>query len=166
MVLGYKVANRLEKDSYILDVIRAILGKGQSGKIFDEIRNKRGLAYEVGAHYEPGTDYGFFAIYMNTSKKNIKQVIKITLQVFENLKKLTDKELKEAKGFLIGQHILDNEDTREIADELGYWESIKDARLYSGYLGRIKKVTKGDILRVAKRYLTRNYVLAVIEQEK
>jgi len=50
MVLGYKTVDRLHKDSYALDVIQSILGRGQSGKIFDEIRNKRGLAYEVGVH--------------------------------------------------------------------------------------------------------------------
>ena len=165
MVLGYKTTPRLNKDSYILDVIMSILGRGQSGKIFDEIRNKRGLAYEIGVHHDPSSNYGFFAVYLNTNKKNIKKIIKIILKEFNNLKNLTKKDLKEAKGFLTGQHILENEDTRELADELGYWESIKDAKLLKNYIKEINKVKKADILRVAKTYLTKNYTLAIIEQE-
>jgi len=164
MVMGYKTVSRTNKDSYTLDIIRSILGRGQSGKIFDEIRNKRGLAYEVGVHHDSSIDYGFFAVYLNTDKKNIKKTIELILKEFENLKNLTSKELKEAKGFLTGQHILENEDTRELADELGYWESIKDAKLLKNYIKEINKVKKKDILRVSKTYLTKNYTLALIEQ--
>ncbi len=164
VVMGYKTPCRTERDSYVLDVIRAILGRGQSGKIFDEIRNKHALAYEVGVHHDPSSDYGFFAVYLNTDKYKIKKAIKIILSEFENLRKLTSKELAEAKGFLIGQHKLESESTRDLADELGYWESIKDAGLLDSYIKEIKKVSKKDILRVAKRYLTKNYALAVVEQ--
>jgi len=164
MVLGYKTVCRTSRDSYVLDVIKAILGRGQSGKIFDEIRNKRGLAYEVGVHHEPYSDYGFFVVYLNTDKKNIKKAVQLILKEFNNLSSLTPEEIKEAKGFLIGQHILNNEDTRELADELGYWESIKDAGMLSNYISEIKKVTKKDILDVARKYLTQNYTIALIEQ--
>ncbi len=164
MILGYKTINRLDKDSYVLDVIQSILGRGQSGRIFDEIRNKRGLAYEVGVHNEHYVDYGFFAVYLNTDKKNIKESTALILKEFDNLKNLTSKELKEAKGFLIGQHILGNEDTHELADELGYWECIKDSRLFDNYIQEINKVTEQDITQAAKKYLTNNYTLVVIQQ--
>ncbi|MBU0627837.1 MAG: insulinase family protein [Nanoarchaeota archaeon] len=166
MVLGYRAVSRLDKDSYVLDVIKSILGRGQSGKIFDEIRNKRGLAYEVGVHNEPCSDYGFFAVYLNTDKKNIPKAISLILKEFDGLQRLSKKELEEAKGFLIGQHILSNEDTRDLADELGFWESIKDSKLLDGYLKEIEKVSLNDVARVAKKYLTKNYALAVVEQSK
>ena len=164
IVLGYKTLNRLHKDSYILDVIKAILGRGQSGRIYDEIRNKLGLAYEVGVHHEPAINYGFFAVYLNTDKKNIPKTIKIILNEFKKLENLTSKELKEGKGYLEGQFILDNEDTQDRADELCFWASVKDAKLYNKYLEEIRQVKKSDILRAAKKYLTENYTLAVIEQ--
>ncbi len=164
MILGYKTVSRTNKDSYTLDVIRSILGRGQSGKIFDEIRNKRGLAYEVGVHHDPSSNYGFFAVYLNTDKKNIKKIIRLILNEFNHLKSITENDLKEAKGFLTGQHILENEDTKELADELGYWESIKDAKLLKNYIKEINKVKKTDILKAARKYLTKNYTMAVIEQ--
>jgi len=164
MVLGYKTVKRTNKDSYTLDVIKSILGKGQSGRMFQEIRHKHGLAYEVGVHNEPSIDYGFFAVYLNTDKKNIKKIIRLILKEFQKLRNLTKKELKEAKGFLIGQYILENEDTREVADELGFLESAGDIKIFNNYIKKINKVTKKEILKAARKYLTKNYALAIIEQ--
>ncbi|MCK5281979.1 MAG: insulinase family protein [Nanoarchaeota archaeon] len=163
-VLGYKTVSRTHDDSYVLDVIQAILGRGQSGKMFDEIRNKRGLAYEVGVHHEASTDFGFFAAYLSTDKKNISLIKTLIVKVFSDLSKLKEKELKDAIGFVEGRYILDSEDTHNNADSLGFWELIKDANLEKSYLRRIKKVSRKDISRVAKKYLGDNYTLAVIEQ--
>lgn len=166
LVLGYKTVARLHKDSYILDVIKSILGRGQSGRIFEEIRGKRGLAYEVGVHNEANNDYGFFSIYLNTDKTKIELVKKIILKEIEKLQNnnLTKKELKEAKGYLEGQYILENEDTHDRADSLAFWESIKDANLAKDYLKEIQKVKLNDISKIAKKYF-KNYCLAIVEQE-
>jgi len=166
LVFGYKTVPRIHKDSYVLDVIKSILGRGQSGRIFEEIRGKRGLAYEVGVHHETNVKYGFFAIYLNTYKKNIEFVKKLILKEILKLKKgnLKSTELKEAKGYLEGQYILENEDTHDRADSLGFWESVKDSNLGENYLKEIKKVNLKDIPKAANKYF-RNYCLAVIEQE-
>ena len=163
-VLGYKTAPRKDEDSYVLDVIRSILGRGQSGRLFDEIRNKHGLAYEVGVHHDPLVDYGVFAVYFNTDKENLKKITELIRTQFDVLKGLSDKELNEAKNSLIGQHIMQNDDPKELADSLGFWELIKDAALLDRYLDRVKKVTKKDVARVAHKYLTENYSLSIIEQ--
>lgn len=162
LVLGYRTPSRLDKDSYVLDVIKSILGRGQSGKIFDEIRNKHGLAYEVGVHHDPQSNYGFIAVYINTSKANLKKVISIILEQFSRLKDISEKELKEAKGFLIGQHILHSEDPKDLADSLGFWQTIKDASLFKDYLKEINRVTKADVINVAQKYLTKDYALGLV----
>jgi len=164
MVLGYKTVNRKEKDSYVLDIIKAVLGRGQSGKLFIEIRNKRGLAYEVGANHEANISYGYFAVYLNTDKKNIPLVVRLILEEFEKLKELSDEELKEAKTYLEGEYLLHNEDTFHLADELNFWEMNGDANLINEYIRNIRKIQKKDIIRVVNKYLTKNYCLAVIEQ--
>jgi predicted Zn-dependent peptidase len=165
LVLGYKTPTRLNKDSYTLDVIRSILGRGQSGKIFDEVRNKRGLAYDVGAHFESAVDYGYFAVHVNTEKKNLNKCIKIILDEFKKLKNLTEKELNEAKNYLEGEFYLQNEDNYQHADQLGFWELVKDSKLMKDYTKKIKKVTKKDISNVVNKYFRNNYALAVIEQK-
>ena len=162
VVLGYKAAPRASFDSYVLDLIKALLGRGQSGRIIEEIRNKRGLAYEVNVYHEPSLNYGFFAVYLNTDKKIVNKAIKIILNELK-LKNLTDKEINDAKGYLEGQRILGNEDTHEQADMLNFWELVKDASLSKTYVKKIKKITKKEILRVAKKYFTKNYALAIIQ---
>ena len=155
---------RNHPDSYALDVINSITGRGQSGTLFQEIRAKQGLAYEVNTQYAAEKDFGYFAVYLNTDKKNIDFTIKIIMDVFKNLNNVSSKELNDAKGFLEGQYILDNEDTRELADEYAYWQQVKDAGLAKDYIKNIRKVTKNDIITAAKKYLTKNYALAVVEQ--
>ena len=164
IVLGYKTPTRLQKESYVLDVIRAVLGRGQSGKLFNEIRAKRGLAYDVGVQHEPSTDYGFFAVYLGTDKKNISIAKKIILEEFSKLKNISEKDLKEAKDYLEGEFLMQNEDNFHMADKLAFWELIKDASLAKEYLKKVKKVKKEDIARVVNKYLNKNYTMAVIKQ--
>ena len=165
MVLGYNAAKRGEKDSYVLDVIQAILGRGQSGRMFNEIRTKRGLAYNVGAQYEANVDFGFFAIYLSSDKKNLGEIKEIILQEFDNLSNLSDDELDDAKNYIEGNFILKVEDNKERADLAGFWDMVDDARNLSEYVNRIKKVTKNDIKKVAKKYFTKNYTWVRIEQK-
>jgi len=165
VVLGYKTPKRAEKESYVLDVAYAILGRGQSGRLFDEIRNKRGLAYEVGVQHESAVDYGFFAVYLNTDKKNINKIKKIILQEFEKLKKIKNKELEEAKTYLEGSYALENEENLHMADKLAFWETIKEANLVKEYIKKIKKITKKDLIKTVDNYLNKNYTLAVLEQK-
>ena len=165
MVMGYKTALRFHRDSYALDVIKALLSRGQSGRIVEEIRNKRGLAYEVDVLHEATNDYGFFAIHLNTDKKNIPLAKKIILDEIRKLGSASKKELDLAKSHIEGRHILENEDTHHLADWLNFWELSDHAKKALTYMHDIKKVTLSDIKRVWKKYLDRPYALSVIEQK-
>ncbi|MBI2541544.1 insulinase family protein [Candidatus Woesearchaeota archaeon] len=165
MVLGYKTVPRLHKDSYALDVIAAVLGRGQSGWIFDEIRNKRGLAYQAGVNDENESDYGTFAVYTSLDKKNIGKAKEIILQQFRRLETISSKDLEDAKTYVEGNHTLETEDNFSRADNLAMWESIKDAGLAESYLKKINKITINDVRRAAKKYLNDRYAMVVIEQK-
>ncbi len=163
-ILGYKIPKRKNKDSYVFDVIRAVLGRGLSGKLFREIRVKHGLAYDVGVYNEPGINYGVFAVYFSTDKKNIKECIKLTLNEFKNLNNITKNELDEAKKFIEGEFAVDNEDSQKLAANLNKWEISSKVEDCINYTKGIKKVSKQDISRICKKYLNEKYSLAVIEQ--
>ncbi len=165
MVLGYKTVPRLHKDSYAFDVISAVLGRGQSGWMFNEIRNKRGLAYQVGVSSENELDYGMFAVYAGLDKKNIEKAKEIILQQFRKLEKIGKNDLEDAKTYIEGSHALEREDNFKHADDLAVWESIKSAELADSYLKNIRKVTIDDVKNAAKKYLNGKYTLVVIEQE-
>ncbi|HLC96562.1 MAG TPA: pitrilysin family protein [Candidatus Nanoarchaeia archaeon] len=164
LMLGYKTVPRTHKDSYVLDAIKAILARGQSGKLFLEIRVKRGLAYEVNAQHEASIDHGFFVVYLNTNKKNIQKTVSIILKEFKKLQDVGVKELSEAKGYLEGQFILDNEDTHDRADELSSWALVGKPELFDEYLKEIRKISVKDIVRVSNKYFTPYYAMTVIEQ--
>jgi len=165
MVLGYKTVPRMHKDSYVFDVISAVLGRGQSGWIFDEIRNKRGLAYNVGVDNEHEIDYGYFAVFVSLDRKNIGKAKEIILQQFRKLNSISKTELEEAKTFIEGNYALEIEDNFHSADNLAFWETIKNASLADNYIKSIKKVSLNDVKRVAGKYLNKFYTLVVIEQK-
>lgn len=165
MVLGYKTVPRLHKDSYVFDVIAAVLGRGQSGWMFDEIRNKRGLAYQVGVNNENESDYGMFAVYAGLDKKNIEKAKEIMLQQFRRLEKLSENDFEDAKTYIEGSYALETEDNLKHADELAVWESMKNAELAESYLKNIRKVKINDVKKVAKSHLNKKYTLVVIEQK-
>ncbi|MBI2667727.1 insulinase family protein, partial [Candidatus Woesearchaeota archaeon] len=163
LVLGYKVPNRSNKEFYALEVIRGVLGRGQSGKLFNEIRTKRGLAYMVSIVHNSSLDYGYFAVYVGMDKKNIEIVKELILKELNNLKNINNKDMEDAKTYLEGNYLLENEDNRKEAINLADWEMIKDYSLANKYIKNIKRVTKKDIIKVVEEYLNEKYTLITIE---
>jgi zinc protease len=163
-VLGYKTVPRSHKDSFVLDVISSIYSKGLSGRINDEIRVKRGLAYAVGANQEAKKDFGFFFFYLNCAKKNLDLSKSIILDEIRKLSNISNKELGEAKDHIIGRNLLDKENSQKRADELAFWEFIKDVKLADQYTKNIRKVTKKDIIRVRNKYFNKNYTMVVLSK--
>ena len=163
VVLGHRTVPRWHKDSYVLDVIDAILGRGQSGWMFDEIRNRHGLAYEVGTQHVTEKDYGFFATHLSANKKDVRKVKRLILDQLKRLERLTPDELHEAKTYLEGDFFLSHEDTQKLADEIVFWEQMGNAKWLNDYVKKIKSVSLKDVRRVAKAYLRKNYCLAIIE---
>lgn len=163
VVLGYRTVPRMHEDSYVLDVIDMILGKGQSGWLFDEIRNKKGLAYEVGTQHEAEADYGFFAAYWSTGRSKLGQVKKLVLRQLNRLKNASAEDVEEAKECIEGRFYLEYEDTQKLADIMVFWEQLGGVDLLKIYIDKIKKVSPKDVRRIAQKYFTENYCFVVIE---
>lgn len=162
LLQGYIAAKRANKESYVLDIIQSILGKGQSGKLFHELRGKRGLVYDVAVEYGSDLDFGYFVMFASYSKKHTAKVKRIILQELESLQHCSLKELREAKTYLEGDHLLELEDTQKLADQLLYWHDMGDATLLNKYIRNIKNVTLADVKRVAKKYFA-HYALVELE---
>jgi predicted Zn-dependent peptidase len=163
IILGHLTVPRLHKDSYIIDLIDAVLGRGQSGWMFDEIRNKHGLAYEVSTQHVAERDYGYFATYVSISKKNKNKVIQLIKDQLARIQNLTSEELNEAKTYIEGSFYLDQEDTQKHADELCFWEQIGGAKHIKSYMRKIKSITLSEVKKAAKNYFGKNYCLTRLE---
>ncbi len=151
-VLGFKTVPRSHPDSYVLEVINGILGRGQSGRMFAEIRSKHGLAYDVGSQNVGEVTFGYFAVYATVDKKNVKLVKALIQKELAKLSKVNKKDLQEAKDFIEGDYLLELEDTQKVADQILFWEQVGQAKLMNSFISQIKKVTTNDLARVAKKY--------------
>ncbi|NQV91566.1 insulinase family protein [Candidatus Woesearchaeota archaeon] len=161
-LMGFKTVPRTHKDSYTLEVINGILGRGQSGRMFTQIRGKRALAYEVGTQHISEAGFGYFAVYATIDRKNVPLVKKLVLEEIKKVKNITAKDLKESKDFIEGNYLLSMEDVQKVADQLLFWDQIGHANGMKNFVSEIKKVTINDVKRVATKYFN-YYTMAIVE---
>jgi len=164
MLMGFNTCSTKNKDSIALDVIRAHLGRGFSGSLFEEIRNKHGLAYELGVVNETKINFGYFAIYLNASPENIPVVQKIIFEEIEKIEQLTQSQLNVAKSYLEGEFALMYEDPQRLADILGFLELVGNADIFHDYVKTLKKLQLKDIIEVKRKYL-KNPAIILIQPE-
>ncbi len=162
MVLGYKVPPRGHPDSIIFDIINGVLGRGQSGKLFDKIRNQLGLAYSVGSYHYQGYLYNFFAMYANLQEQNIKQVKATFLEELRALENIDEKTLNESKTFIEGDFYVRNEDNTSWAHSLTQWELAKGD--YKEFLEAVKNVTVEEVRDKIKKYF-KEFTVTIIAPE-
>jgi predicted Zn-dependent peptidase len=144
------------REAYALEVLNAYLADGMSSKIFLEIREKRGLAYAVKSAINSEKNYSYYSIYVGTMKDKLSEVKKIILEEFEKAKKMSEKELKEAKEQVIGLKKVSSEESLNVMQELVFQELVGNAEDYYKYEENINRVTLEDIKKVAdvKEYST------------
>ena len=101
-VLGFHMPKLNDKNRYAAEVFDSILGGGMSSRLFQEIREKRGLCYAIKSDLEQSKDYAYEMIYAGTVKEKIKEIKKLVLKEIKKLKELKKKDFDEAKERLIG----------------------------------------------------------------
>ncbi len=161
-VMGFKTVSAMHDDAPAIDVINGILGRGQSGRMFAEIRSRHGLAYDVGTQNVSETGFGYFAIYASIDRKNVKMVQELMLKELRRLQDVAIDDIKEAQEFVEGSYYLLLEDSQKVADQLLFWELAKDAEEMDKYIHKVKQVTVEDVKRVAKQYF-KYYAFVVLE---
>ncbi len=112
LCLNIKGLNTASKDRYSLYIINTILGAGVSSRLFQEIREKRGLAYSIYSFVASYLDTGLWGVYAGVSRKKVKEVIDIVMKELFTLKDtIQEVELQRAKNQLKGNIILGLEST-------------------------------------------------------
>lgn len=166
-VRGYHI-NHPQK--YILEVLSTLIGGGMSSRLFEEIREKRGLAYYIKSDTESYQDCGFFVIQAGAEHPKMPGAILVILQ---ELKKITyrpvninsaQKELKKAQEYLKGKITLNIEDSFALAQLFGIQELLADrVESIDEIFKKIDQVTLKDITKTAQELITdSNLNLAII----
>jgi predicted Zn-dependent peptidase len=165
LVLGCEGLSRTDDRRFTLGVLNAALGGGMSSRLFQEVREKRGLAYSVYSFASQHADTGLWGIYVGCLPAKADDVLSIcTAEVAKVVESgLTDAELERGKGQVRGGIVLGLEDPSSRMSRLG-----KSELVYPGLepvddvLAAIDAVTHDDIRAIAAEVLTRPKVLAVV----
>ncbi|MBA2888856.1 M16 family metallopeptidase [Nonomuraea soli] len=165
LVLGTTAMSRTDDRRFALGVLNAALGGGMSSRLFQEIREKRGLAYSAYSYTSAYADTGQFGIYVGCLPSKIDEVLKICRDEVARVvdQGISDEELVRGKGQMRGGLVLGLEDTGSRMSRIGKNELVYDELLsVDDVLARIDEVTPDEILAVARDVLKRPLTLAVI----
>lgn len=155
IIYAYDAPNVLNKDFITLKFINFVLGARMTGRLFIELREKLGLAYEVNSDYPSRIGDSYFEIYIGLDKKNIditKNGIEKIMTDLCNIK-VSDKELNDTKNFIKGIYLLSHQSVERQAYYLSVREMIGLGYEYDDkYIDLLSKVNSDDIIKVANKY--------------
>ncbi len=143
LVVGGRALPRADPDREALDVVNHALGGGLSSRLFDEIRERRGLVYAVGSGLSLYSDTGAYSVNAGTLPSHADEVVELVLRELDALRRagLSDEELDVARGYLAGSYVLGLEDTGSrmarnagmlctrghvvpVAEQVARWEAV------------------------------------------
>ena len=140
---------------FTLDLLNVILGEGMSSRLFLEVRDKLGLAYNIHSYLDHFQDSGALTVYAGVHPKKLEIGITAILQQLALLKeKITEEELNKAKELSKGRLLLRMEDSRSVAGWVGGQEILNGSIMdVEEVVAVIDKVTAEEMCALAKELL-------------
>ena len=166
LVFAYHVPAASDNKCYAAKVLSSLMTGGMSSRLFEEIREKRNLAYAVSGDSEINRDFAYNLIYVGTMKENIEQVKKIIFNEFEKVSvQLSEKELKEIKEQLIGNYQISMEGSQTQMINLLISEIQGEAKDFYEYEKNISKVKLKDVKDLAKKAIKEYSFFALVPKK-
>jgi len=153
----------------IVSLISHILGEGSSSRLFQKLREKNGIAYQVNTFLNSFEDISSFGVYFSTGNENAEQAQYLIFKEFGKMQnlKISLKELNRAKEYLIGNYLMSLENTTnkmyKLANNLIYYGRIKPVE---ESIEEIKKITLDDIAEVSGNLLEKTTFSSVMISSK
>jgi predicted Zn-dependent peptidase len=156
IVLGTEGLHRAHEDRHALALLDTILGGGMSSRLFQEVREKRGLAYAVYSYRALFAETGTFAVYAGTTPQNAETVMDIVFTEIDSILAdgVTESEFERAKGHIKGSLVLSSEDPGSRMNRLGR-QQLTTGEIHSidEMIAKVEALEIDDIARVARRVL-------------
>ncbi|MFF3560330.1 M16 family metallopeptidase [Streptomyces sp. NPDC002574] len=165
VVLGMPGLSRHDDRRWAMGVLNTALGGGMSSRLFQEVREKRGLAYSVYSYTSSFADSGLFGVYAGCQPRRVPEVLKICREELHKVAEngLDDEELRRAVGQFSGSTVLSLEDTGALMNRIGKSELCWGEQMsVDATLERIAAVTPEEVRAVARDVLGQRPSLAVI----
>ena len=169
VMLGYLAPAIHDPDCIALKLIDSYLSNGMSSRLFVELREKRGLAYDVSAFYPTRLDTSHFAVYMGTAASNTQIAVSGLRAEVDRLclEPLSAAELQTAKDKLLGQYALGKQTNGQLAQTYGWYELLGlGIDFDSQFSTAIQQLTSAQLQTVANKYLSEPYISIVSPQEQ
>lgn len=164
IILGFQGVSRKDDDYYAAVALSTMLGGGMSSRLFQEIREKRGLVYSIFSFHAPYQDDGSFGIYAGTGPGYLPELMPVLCdEILKAADTMTETELNRAKaqikaGMLMGRESM-NRRANQMAKHLVHYNEIVDIE---NNIARIEALTLGDIARTAHRIFKSRPTLAAL----
>lgn len=153
LVLGFHSFKRDHRLKFAQGLLHVILGANMSSRLFNQVREKKGLAYEIGTQIKRFEDSGAFLVHAGIDNRKVSQALAVILTELEKIKRkpVSDDEFKRAKDFYLGQLELSLEDTMDNMLWIGESTTALD-KIYTleELVKEIKKVKKEEIAEAAE----------------
>ncbi|MHB1795846.1 MAG: M16 family metallopeptidase [Acidobacteriaceae bacterium] len=154
LCLGVPAPPVNDEQRYTVALLNTILGGGMSSRLFQNVREERGLAYSIFSEVNSFRDTGSLCVYAGTSAQNAEQVIRLTVDEFRRLKEVPvpEEELQRAKDQLKGNILMSLESSGALMSNLARQEMYFH-RFYAvpEILEQVAQVTSSDLMRMAQR---------------
>jgi predicted Zn-dependent peptidase len=163
--LGTSGMPRSDPRRFAFGVVNDAIGGGMSSRLFQEIREKRGLAYSVFSYHSMFAETGTFVVYAGTTPSSAHEVLDLITRELDDVaeKGITDQELERAKEHLKGSMVLSLEETMGRMSRLGKSELAHGEILsLDDVIERVDAVTSDDCREAAELVLGRTRALSVI----
>ena len=165
VALGWRAFGHHDPDRHALAVLNQILGAGMSSRLFQEIREERGLAYSVYSSVSAYCDAGSLVAYAGTSPDRASEVSSLLLAVAHDLVAdgVTEREWEVARGFLEGATLLGLEDSTSVMARLGNHVCARGrVTPIDEQIERLRAVTPDDVHAAARRVLATRPALCAV----
>lgn len=154
--VGFRTFSFTDERKYALQVLAAVLGGGMSSRLFMEVRERRGLCYYISTGRELYADTGSIVTQagIRNDKQKIQEAVNVILEEHMKIAKgvVSDEEVEKAKELLKGRYLLSLEDSMNIATMFGSKYILEgEVADTKKVLEKLKKITKKDIITVAKQ---------------
>ena len=164
IILGFEGLDYHDDDYDVLRVYSALMGAGGSSRLFQEIREKRGLVYSIYSDIDSFFDSGTFQIVAGTGQNEIKELLPVLCDELVNSpKNLSEKEIEKSKTQLIASTLMAQESTMNNATSAAYqilrYGKLKDI---NDRIEKIKNISKSSIEKISKKILSSNPTISSI----
>ena len=150
LVFGFHSPDMKDINKYAYEIALTYLAGGMSSVLFQEIREKRGLAYAIRGNMSIGKNFGHSTIYTATLKEKIRKCEEIILKEIKSLKNINKKDFEETKEQLIGLNKVVRESSDAVMSQLIFEEITENAEEYYKYEERINSVKLEEIRKISK----------------